>query len=385
MAQVPLNPLEEIHRRGEAEFQAYADVQIVSTFGQPQAEYSAIRKGCGLIDLPQRGILKVYGKDRLGLLNRLLTNQLVPRSGPPLSAGGGVYSFLLNNKGRIVADMNVLERGDHTLLETDLRNLTTLQTALEKFVFSEQVRFEPATQTLHQIALHGPKAQEILAELAPGFAPLPPLGSAALRMVETDMVVWRDDPAGVPGYFLILATGDVERIWTNLLTRFAVTGVEQAQPAKRRIWPVGWAAFNATRIEAGRPIFGIDFDDTVLPAETAQQDRAVSFTKGCYLGQEIVARMQSRGQIARMIVGVRMSDDALPMAASPVYDEQQNQVGVVTSSTMSPVLSNSAICLAMVKKQFAEAGTAVRIPAEGSIRTSQVVELPFLKEMMNDK
>jgi folate-binding protein YgfZ len=385
MVHVPLNPLDQIHRQGLAEFQAYADVQIVSTFGQPQAEYSAIRKGCGLIDLPQRGILKVEGKDRLGLLNRLLTNQIAPKNGPPLAAGSGVYSFLLNNKGRIVADMNVLERGEHTLLETDLRNLPSLQSALEKFVFSEQVRFEPAADKLHQIALHGPKAQEILAELAPGFAPLPPLGSAALRMVEADVVVWRDDPAGVPGYFLILATQEAERIWTDLLSRFATAGVEPAQPAKRRIWPVGWAAFNATRIEAGRPIFGIDFDDTVLPAETSQQARAVSFTKGCYLGQEIVARMQSRGQIARMIVGVRMSDDALPIAASPVYDEQQNQVGVITSSTMSPVLSNSAICLAMVKKQFAEPGTAVRIPAEGSIRKGQVVELPFLREMMNDK
>src|ERR1700683_3283084 len=106
----PANPLLQLHQQAQAEFQAYADVQIVSTFGQPQAEYSAIRKGCGLIDLPQRGIRKVSGKDRLDLLNRLLTNQIVDRSKQPMSAGSGVYSFLLSNKGRIVTDMNLLER-----------------------------------------------------------------------------------------------------------------------------------------------------------------------------------------------------------------------------------------------------------------------------------
>jgi folate-binding protein YgfZ len=377
----PFNPLYEIHRQAQAEFQDYAGVQIVSTFGQPQAEYSAIRKGCGLIDLPQRGILKIHGKDRLDLLNRLLTNEIVSKnSKQPMAAGSGIYAFLLTNKGRIVADMNVLERGDHTLLETDLRNLPQLRSGLEKFVFSEQVRFESCVDTLHQIALLGPKAEQILAEIAPGFAPLPPLGSAALRLPETDAVVWRDDPAGGSGYFLILPIEAAEKIWTDLLTRFSTASDDQSQPAKRRIWPIGWAAFNATRIEAGRPLFGIDFDDTVLPAETAQQSRAVSFTKGCYLGQEIVARMQSRGQIARLIVGIRMSDDGLPIAGSPIFDDQRNQVGVVTSSTMSPVLSNSAICLAMVKKQFAAAGTAVQIPAEGTIRTGEVVDLPFLKE-----
>lgn len=375
----PANPLLELHQQAQAEFQAYADVQIVSTFGQPQAEYSAIRKGCGLIDLPQRGILKLSGKDRLDLLNRLLTNQIVDRSKQPMAAGSGLYSFLLSNKGRILTDMNLLERGDHTLLETDRRNVSALQSAIEKFVFSEQVHLEPCTASLHQIALHGPRAPEILAELVPGFAALPPLGSAPLRLAETDGVVWRDDPAGVSGYFLVFPVDAVEKIWTHLLMRFASPPHEQAQPAKRRIWPVGWAAFNSTRIEAGRPLFGIDFDDTVVPAETSQVSRAVSFTKGCYLGQEIVARMQSRGQAARQIVGIRMSDDALPIAAAPVFDDERNQVGVISSSTMSPLLSNSPICLAMVKKQFAATGTSLQIPAEGAVRKGAVVDLPFMK------
>src|SRR5436189_4531330 len=117
------NPLHDDHEHAGAEFQAYGDVQIVATFGQPQAEYSAIHKACGIVDLPQRGIIELTGKDRLTFLNNLLTNQTFDKqTKTPLPAGAGVYAFLLNAKtGRIVVDVNVLELGDRTLLELDAR------------------------------------------------------------------------------------------------------------------------------------------------------------------------------------------------------------------------------------------------------------------------
>jgi folate-binding Fe-S cluster repair protein YgfZ len=108
--------------------------------------------------------------------------------------------------------------------------------------------------------------------------------------------------------------------------------------------------------------------------------RAVSFTKGCYPGQEIVARMHARHQIARQIVGIRMNDDALPIAGAQVFDAQGNDViGAITSSTISPILSNAAICLGMVKRPHFSTGTKLSIPAEGKMREGTVVELPFLK------
>jgi folate-binding protein YgfZ len=142
---------------------------------------------------------------------------------------------------------------------------------------------------------------------------------------------------------------------------------------------VGWAVFNTARIEAGRPLFGIDFDDSVLPAETAQLERAVSFTKGCYLGQEIVARMHARGQVARKIVGIRMQEDALPIAGAPILDEAQNQIGGITSSTVSPVLSGASICLGLIKSTFSAIGTEIKVAAEGAIRKGVVAEVPFVK------
>jgi folate-binding protein YgfZ len=182
---------------------------------------------------------------------------------------------------------------------------------------------------------------------------------------------------------------------------FVTTFAQQGQEGKRTLRAIGWAAFNATRIEAGRPLFGIDFDGAppasampakqqrqggesadasagMLPAETGLMHRAVSLNK-CYIGQEIVARMHARGQVARQIVGLRMEDDALPIAGAQVFDEAANLAGMVTSSTISPVLSNAAICLGHVKRPLFATGTRLRIPAEGEMRHAVVVDLPFVK------
>jgi folate-binding protein YgfZ len=376
------NPLREIHEQADAEFQPYADLEIVSTFGEPQLEYAAVRKGCGLIDLPQRGVLEVTGKDRLPFLNNLLTNQTWDKNAKTgLASGQGVFSFFLNGKGRIVADMNVLEvEGGRTLLEMDARMIPTIRAAFDKYLFVEQVKMTSRVGELHEIALLGPKSREILSEFAGGVLnDLPPLGSALMKMFDVDVVLYRDDPTGTPGYFLIIPATAARVIWMNLISNFG--------EARRTLRPIGWAAFNATRVEAGRPLFDIDFGNSgdpelsVLPAETgpATFARAVSVTKGCYLGQEIVARMYARQQVAKQLVGLRMEEAHLPVAGAPIFDEKQNQVGVVTSSTVSPVLSNAAICLGYVKRPLFAEGTILHIPAEGSVRKAAVVSTPFVQ------
>jgi folate-binding protein YgfZ len=369
-----INPLRSLHEQAEAEFQGYGEVEIVSTFGEPQAEYAAIRKGCAIVDAAQRGILRVTGTQRIDFLNRFLTNRLADKDGKnTLAAGSGVYAFLLNNQGRIVADMNVLEQPDCTLLETDLRNVDLLHRTLEKFVFSEKVAFDLWVGKKHEIGLHGPGSAEVLRQLGAEIGAMGALESKSVTIDATSAVVWRDDPCGVPGYFIVVDSQDAPKIWMKFLSTLAAD-----QPGKRAVRPAGWAVFNTTRIEAGRAMFGIDFDDSVLPGETTQLERAVSFTKGCYLGQEIVARMHARGKVARQIVGIRMKEDALPIAGAPIMDAQKNQIGGITSSTISPVLSNAALCLGMVKSAFAAVGTELQIAAEGAFRSGTVVKLPFV-------
>src|ERR1700722_6506735 len=289
--------LHALHETAGAEFQRYEPVEIVSTFGNVPAEYSAIRKSAAKMDLPQRGILEAAGKDRLDFLNRMLTNQTFDRQTKmPMAAGHGVYAFLLNSKGRIAADMNILEIGDRTFLEMDARLVDPTRVALDKYQITDDVKLTSRIGSLHEIAGHGPQAPAAL-----GLTELKPLESAAITVGGIRATAFRDDPCGVPGYFLIMPADSAAAVWHALVPR-----------------PIGWAAFNAVRVEAGRPLMGIDFDESVLPAETgpATLARAVSFTKGGYLGQEIVARMPSRGQFSRQLVGIRMENDALPVAGS---------------------------------------------------------------------
>ena len=396
------NPLRGAHEAAGAEFQPYDQLEIVTTFGEPQAEYAALRKGCGMMDEPQRGVLELTGKDRLPFLNNLLTNQTWDKErNAGMAPGTGVYAYFLNLKGRIVADMNVLEldNGERTLVETDVRLVEPLRDVFDRYLFGEKVAMTSGVGRLHRLTLHGPRAGDVLREAAEVDAStLPPLGSRAFRFAGADAVVFRDDVTGSAGLHLIVESDRAADVWSELVSRFGET---PEAGRRRRVWPVGWAAFNACRIEAGRPLFGVDFEGVpaatayparkqredeaaeaaapgVLPAETGQLKRAVSFTKGCYLGQEIVARMYARGQVAKQIVGLRLEDDALPIAGAPVLDEASNAVGVVTSSTVSPMLSNKAICLGYVRKPLMKAGSVVRVPAEGSVRTATVVELPFV-------
>jgi folate-binding protein YgfZ len=392
------NPLRDLHRQAEAEFQPYGVVEIVSTFGEPQAEYAAVRKSCGMMDLPQRGFLELSGVDRLSFLNGLISAETFNKqTKQPMPGGRWVYSYFLNLKGRIVCDMNVLELGDRTLIELDGRLLEPMRQVFEAYHFVEQVKMRNR-EDLHEIALHGPGAREVLDKLGAIPAGFDDVQSCAvLATLGREAIVWRDDPSGTPGFHLIIPSDQARAIWMHLITIFG----QGSEPAKRMLRPIGWAAFNATRIEAGRPIFGIDFDGAppasampakqqrdqgtsdesspgVLPAETGQLARAVSLSK-CYVGQEVVARMHARGQVARKLVGIRMESDALPIAGAQLLDESSNVIGVITSSTVSPVLSNAAICLGFVKRPHFEPGIRLRVPAEGQIRTGVVTDLPFVR------
>jgi aminomethyltransferase len=401
------NPLYNLHQQAEAEFQPYDQLEIVSTFDEPQAEYSAIRKGCGLMDLPQRGVLELTGKDRHAFLNNLLTNQVWNKETKKgLEAGQVVYAFLLNLQGRIVADMNVIETGERTLLEMDVRLVEPIRQVFDRYLFGEQVKLINRVGQLHEVGLFGPRALEVLGKN------LEPMTNMPLRHFGKDIVIWRDDITGSPGLHCIVPIENARQFWMDNVTLWG----QSAEIGKRMLRPIGWAAFNATRIEAGRPILGVDYETAppesafpgkappkaaqststalgtgeapggisapqpkgILPAETNQLTRAVSFTKGCYLGQEIVARMHARQQVARQIVGIKMADDALPLAGTHILDASGNAIGIITSSTISPVLSGIAIALGTLKKPYFAEGTTVHVPAEGRVREAKVVKTPFL-------
>ena len=394
-----VSPLSDLHHAIETStFGDFGGVEIVTSYAEPQLEYGAIHQRCGLIDAPWRGVLEVGGKDRHEFLGNLITNKTWDKATKAgLAAGEGVRAFCLNLKGRVVADLTLIERGDRLLIDVDRRLVAMLATTLDRYVFTEKVTFADRGMTHARLSLIGPGAAAIVYDAGGvDVAGLKPLASTSTTLFGAGVEVWRDDPTTECGLQLLVAHEQVDAVWRGLIDAFAEDGQTSN---RRRLRRVGWAAFNAGRIEAGRPMLGIDYEAAapsvpgkkkdaetetpaatkgILAAETGQFETHVDVTKGCYLGQEIVARMHARNVLARRIVGFRMDDDALPVAGAGVFDAGGAQVGIVTSSAPSPRLSNAGIGLALVKRPSFEAGTIVTIDAEGERRPARIVATPFL-------
>jgi len=345
--------------------------EIVATYGLVEAEYAAIRRGAGLLDLPQRGVIRVTGADRREFLNRMLTQEL-----KDLEAGDARESFWLNRKGRIDADLLVVERGDDLLLDVDRPQLAHTVKSLGDFLFAEDVEITDASDSFHRLALHGKRAMEVMAAMT-GRDPflLAPGASAQATIGGEELTVARRDQTGEHGIDLFFATDDAETVWDAIVTTDETLG-----EGKRRIRPIGWFAFNIARIEGGTTLMNIDFGPTNLPHETGILRRRVNFTKGCYLGQEVVARMESLGRPKQVLVGLRVKADRLPVAGAQIFpadDPAGSPAGIITSSTLSPMLGSAPIAFAMVKTKHAEAGAELLVNAEGEQVEAAVHGLRF--------
>lgn len=337
--------------------------EVVATFGEVEAEYAAIRRGAGLFDSPHRGTIIVTGKDRCGFLNRMLTQEL-----KNLAPGMAKQAFWLNRKGRIEADLLLVELDELVVMDVDIHQAASTVKTLQEFVFSEEVEIRDVSSSYLHVGVHGKMADDVLAKLF-GLAKfgLEPLRGANLSIGnQTDVTIIRRDQTGEVGYELIIPIGQAPMVWNALIA------ADQAiSHGKRRVRPIGWYAFNIARIEAGTPLFNIDFGPTNLPHETGILRERVSFIKGCYLGQEVVARMESRGHSKASLVGLRMQSDLLPVAEGQVFEcaadgSMGEQIGVVTSSTLSPMLGAAPIAFAMLKSAKAAKGATVLVNAEGA-------------------
>ncbi len=338
--------------------------ELVATFGDLESEYAALRRGAGLLDSPHRATILITGADRRDFLNRMLTQEL-----KDLHAGDVYRSFWLNRRGRIIADLLLAELGDRLLLDLDVHSAQEAVASLKEFVVVEDVEISDAGDTLHHVAVHGPQAPEVIAA-ATGTPSLPDARACELLIGGVQVVAIRVNQTGVAGFELIMPRGEAEAVWEALLVAGDATG-----PA-RRVRPVGWHAFNIARIEAGTPLFNIDFGSQNLPHETGVIKDRVSFTKGCYLGQEIVARTENLGRPKQQLVGLRPVRDLLPEAGTEVLADGK-PVGVVTSSTLSPMLGSAPIAFAMVKTGHNALGSTVQLEAEGEQTEAVVGAMQF--------
>ncbi len=338
--------------------------ELVATFGDLESEYAAVRRGAGILDSPHRATIVVTGADRRDFLNRMLTQEL-----KTLDAGGVYRSFWLNRRGRILADLLLAELGDRLLLDLDVHGAQEAVASLSEFLVAEDVEIKDAGESLHHLAMHGPQAPAVIAA-ATGTPGVPLEGACELRIGGVEVVAIPVDQTGGAGFELIMPGHEAEAVWDALLAAGEAIG------QGRRVRPVGWHAFNIARIEAGTPLYNIDFGPENLPHESGVLRERVSFTKGCYLGQEIVARTENLGKPKQQLVGLRPVRDLLPEAGTEVLADGK-PVGVVTSSTLSPMLGSAPIAFAMLRSQAGAVGTTVQLEAEGEQTEAVVGALRF--------
>lgn len=364
---------------GSFESDGHPTCEIVATFGEVEAEYAAIRRGAGLMDCPNRGTLLVTGdaKERRDFLNRMLTQEL-----KDLSPGIAKTAFWLNRKGRIEADLLVIDAGvsEGLFIDVDIHNVTAVMRTLGEFIVMEDVQIQDVSARYHHLAIHGKLAVDVLAA-ACGFSPeLFSCQHAAVsgKINGIPIVIARQDQTGEPGFELIVPRDRAAECWNALVS------IQNPKSGIRNVMirPIGWHGYNIARIEAGTPLFNIDFGPTNLPHESGILRDRISFTKGCYLGQEIVARMENLGQPKHSLVGLRMKNDLLPMAGEQVFSRRDDggmgdEVGVMTSSTLSPMLGAAPIGFAMLKTSAAVPGAVLLVNAEGEQAEAVVGTLRF--------
>ncbi|MBI4718706.1 MAG: hypothetical protein HY763_12940 [Planctomycetes bacterium] len=318
-----------------------------------------LRLGPGLVDRSDRAILEVHGKDRAGWLHNLTTNQV-----KPLRPGDGNYAFAINAKGRILFDLVVLVRGDCVWLSLDQRFRETALAHLNKYIIMEDVTLLDRSGELTCVGLCGRRAPELLAAGETGPTTNAPLfANLDLTCCGIPLTLVRDDFCGPWAVDLIVPSSVAVDVACGLAARSAV--------------PVSADAVEVCRVEAGIPWPGREITDEYLPAETGLLARAVSFNKGCYLGQEIVERMRARQVVARHLVGLRLEGESLPPPGASVLDAGGNTIGTATSLCASAA-AGGGIALAYVRSGRHTPGTPVRIAgANGSVPAS-VAALPFV-------
>ncbi|MEQ9616955.1 MAG: glycine cleavage T C-terminal barrel domain-containing protein [Phycisphaerales bacterium] len=361
------SPLLENHQDREAALLPYGtpalSALVVETFGEPEIEYAAIRKGAGVIDLPHRGVIRVGGEERLEFLNRMVTQEL--KGATP---GTSVNAFWINRKGRIDADLRVIVRDEDVLLELDMLCVAKTIETLDALIIADDVTLEDATESLHRLGVHGPRAIELLR--AAGVE-LGDIASNENRTID-GLTIDRRDATGEVGLDLIVPADRVRGLYETI-------GAAIDERAELKAKRIGWSAFNTARIEAGSPLFNLDFGEKSLPAETGVLNDRVSFTKGCYPGQEVVARMRSLGGPKQSLVALAFEDPGDPTLQPATGDAvtlrgEEKPIGAITSSTRSPMRSDAIVCLAQVKTAHAGPGTELDVHSRGVVLRATVRE-----------
>ena len=302
-------------------------------------QYNAAHNSAALIDRSSQGTVALTGGDRASFLHALLTNDIAL-----LAKGRGVYAAYLTPQGRMISDMRVVETGNRMLLNVERGVAAPLAERLDKLVFTEDVQVTEAGD-LAILGMHGPSAARMI-QRATGISVVD-LANQYDNVTSDSLTIVRDDALGVPGYEVYDLGSEVDAVRAKLIAAGAVEASEDTA--------------ETLRIEAGRPRFGIDMNTDTIPLEAGLEDRAISFTKGCYVGQEVIIRVMHRGhgRVARRLVSILLSNGTVPARGDKIQSGDR-VVGDVTSATASPMLG-APLALGYVQRDHATPGTELTV------------------------
>ncbi len=359
------SPLDEVHKSLGAIMAERDRWSVPASYGDELLEYAAVREsGAGLIDLSSRGRLLVTGSEAVQFLNGLITNDM-----KTLEENTAMPAIFPNVQGRLLASVRVIRLADSPtekapvpafLLDTEAATHERVLKTIEKFTLAGDFHVTDQTATTALISLQGKAAPEMIAAVL--GAPIAAMnGGSVLQSNWNDeaVTVVRAAPTGEDSFDLIVGAAQAASLWSSLVAAGAR--------------PVGYDVLEILRIEAGVPRHGKDMDDTTVVTET-NLDAAVSYTKGCYIGQEIIARIKYRGHVAKKLRGLVFDQFSKIDAPSAIRSVDDKEIGQITSTVYSPHVGQR-LALGYVKYDYIASGTVVKA-SDGSM--GHVVELPFV-------
>ncbi len=360
------SPLRTHHEALGAHFLETSTREIPQNYGNPAAEYRAAHMSAVLVDRSGRGLIRVHGRDPIGMVHGLATADI-----QAVTEHRGVYSAMLTPKGRLVAEMRIFRRGAELYIDTDYAALPALMAHFRKYVPPLFAEFEDVSGEWSMLSVFGPRAREYvgggLSLSLPAYLPEDGAVWATIHKQvpgvgpdDAEVLIVRTGYAGVDGYDIFVPTAAVEATWTAL--------------RDDGLLPAGHDTVEVLRIEAGRPRWGAELTNQVIPLEAGLRDRAISETKGCYTGQEVIVRILHRGHVNRHLRRLELGRQPAPSPGTKLIRTCDTRVvGVVTSACYSPA-AKQTIGLGYVRREVAP-------PAELSLGAQdgpivRVTELP---------
>jgi folate-binding protein YgfZ len=324
------------------------------SYSDPEEEYWTIKRTVGLADISNAGRLRITGKDRVSFLNGLLTNDV-----SQLKENSGQHSALLNSKARVLADLYLYSQTDSLLIDTRESPASHVKEILDRFIITEDVQIIDATSDLVQMTVQGPKSSEAIRQVLGVEAH--DLKQFEQRSLGPSTIIARDR-TGQSGYDIILPVLEAEPVWQGFLLNGGEIGLN----------PVGSRALEILRLEAGYPKYAADMDENTIVLEAGFKD-ALNFTKGCYLGQEVVARATHIGRVNKQLVGLQV-ETKNPVAPRSKLMSDGREAGFITSAAFSPGLGKVA-SLGYANREFAKEGTKVKVQSGETNFTAIVTKI----------